>query len=152
MAVYCPIKAGPALYQECLECPDHYPVCAERFFCLVAGTRTFSDYAKLKQALDRLLQNHAPQSVVIVHGGARGADALAGQYAKERGMKTVVFPADWTSGKKAGYERNHRMHEYLSHFAKRGCVLFWDGRSRGTQHSIALANEFGTPLRIIHIS
>ena len=91
MATYCPDKRGPALYPDCKECDQEN---CKRFFCLVAGTRTFSDYALLRQKLDYLLRNNR-NNVAIVSGGARGADALAKRYAEENGYVYYEFPADW---------------------------------------------------------
>lgn len=119
-----------------------------KFYCLVVGSRSFSNYKLLSDKLDSLLRNY--QNIVIVSGGANGADALAERYANEHGYETKIFPADWAQfGKRAGYIRNAQMHEFISKFANRGCVAFWDGQSRGTQHSFALAQEYSNPLRII---
>ena len=56
----------------------------EEFYLLVAGTRTFEDYNFLKEKLDHLLTNQKDRTINIVSGGARGADALAEKYAKEK--------------------------------------------------------------------
>ena len=145
MAKYCPLKRNYALYLDCQECNEAQ---CDAFFCLVVGSRTFSDYEMMRAKLDNLLENQS--KVVIVSGGANGADKLAEQYAKEKGYYPIIFPAKWDElGKSAGYIRNTEMHEFISHFAKRGCVAFWDGKSKGTKHSFDLANRYNTPLKII---
>ena len=117
------------------------------FICLVAGSRSFNDYELLSQTLDNLLSNQP--KVAIVSGGARGADSLAERYAKERNLPLKVFTADWNRfGKSAGYKRNRQMHEFIAKFQNRGCVCFWDGESKGTQHNFKLCDEFKNPLRI----
>ncbi len=117
-------------------------------FCLiVAGTRTFDDYDLLKEKIDRALLNHQNDEIIIVQGEAKGADTLAKRYAKEKGYECVSFPAQWDKhGKAAGFIRNRQMHEYAAQFEKRGCIIFWDGESRGTAQNIELAKEFGTQL------
>lgn len=55
----------------------------ETFYCLIVGSRSFSDYELFVAKCDLLLRNW--ESVVIVSGGARGADALAKRYAVDRG-------------------------------------------------------------------
>lgn len=84
----------------------------ETFYCLIVGSRSFSDYELFVAKCDLLLRNWG--SVVIVSGGARGADALAKRYAVDRGYCYMEFPADWdTYGRRAGYIRNitvHRVH------------------------------------------
>ena len=46
----------------------------ETFYCLIVGSRSFSDYELFVAKCDLLLRNWG--SVVIVSGGARGAGAL----------------------------------------------------------------------------
>ena len=145
MARYCPEKDGPALYLDCKECENR--IC-EYFFCLVVGSRNFSDYELMKNKLDYLLKNQGSR-IVIVSGGAKGADSLAERYAKEKGYRTMIFHADWSLGKKAGYIRNREMHSFLSKQKKRGVVAFWDGKSNGTRHSFSLAEEFGNPIKTV---
>lgn len=117
------------------------------FTLLVAGSRDYADYAEFEKVMDKLLSNQT--EVQIVSGGARGADHMAEVYSATRHIKIKVFPADWKQyGKSAGYRRNRQMHEFLANFKNRGCILFWDGKSKGTQHNIGLADEFDTPLRI----
>jgi uncharacterized protein YeaO (DUF488 family) len=120
------------------------------FYLLVAGSRGFNDYPLLKEKLDYLLQNQSGKEIHIVSGGAKGADTMAEWYAKKRGYQMHVFPADWNRfGKSAGYRRNEQMHQFISQFPKRGCVCFWDGESKGTQHNFKLCETYGTPLRKI---
>jgi hypothetical protein len=122
----------------------------EKFYLLVAGSRGFNDYPLLKEKLDYLLQNQLDKEIHIVSGGAKGADTMAEWYAKKRGYQMHVFPADWDRfGKSAGYRRNKQMHQFISQFPKRGCVCFWDGESKGTQHNFQLCETYGTPLRKI---
>lgn len=145
MAIYCPAKRNYALYLDCKECSDSL---CDAFFCLVVGSRSFEDYHMLADKLDLYLKNQ--RKVVIVSGGARGADALAERYAKERGLQCIIFPADWSRlGKRAGYIRNKEMHEFVSKMKKRGCVAFWNGISKGTRHSIELSGEYKTPVKIV---
>jgi hypothetical protein len=71
---------------------------------IVCGGRDFDDF----MAVDSALRHVAPS--VVVHGGARGADSLAGEWAALHGVSCVVFPADWTKhGKAAGPIRNQQM-------------------------------------------
>lgn len=147
MARYCPLKQNYALYPDCRECDEK--IC-DHFFCLVVGSRTFDNYELLSAKLDSLLKNQP--NVVIVSGGARGADELAERYAEEHGYKCIVFPAKWDElGKRAGYIRNIQMHDFISHFQKRGCAAFWDGKSKGTKHNFELAKQFNNPLKIARI-
>jgi len=142
----CPIT-GLTGENMCQECKDR--LCDQGLFaCLIAGSRTFTDANLLETTMDHLLKNK--EKVLIISGGARGADTLAENYAKKKGYKTLIMPAEWDKyGKSAGYKRNTKMHEALACFEDRGCVLFWDGKSKGTQHNIPLAEKHKTPIRIV---
>lgn len=118
------------------------------FYCLVVGSRDFNDYFLMCKVLDHLLQNK--KYVVIVSGGAKGADKLAERYANERGYRLNVYPADWNRhGKSAGYKRNTHMHLVLSAHKDKGVVAFWDGLSKGTAHNFLLSNEYSNPIKVV---
>ena len=118
------------------------------FVVIVVGSRSFSDRSLMYSKLDYYLQNQ--EKVLIVHGGANGADTYAAMYAKDRNIETKVFLPDWDKyGKKAGILRNIEMFEYASQFQNRGCVVFWDGKSKGTKNDIELSKKYNVPLRIV---
>ena len=80
---------------------------------LVCGGRDFNSRAFLELVLDQHIgaQGHPdnPRDVLI-HGAARGADTLAAEWGKSRGLKVIAFPADWKRhGYKAGFIRNQEM-------------------------------------------
>src|ERR1700730_8178645 len=76
---------------------------------LVCGGRNFDDVAFLFRTLDDLHRQH--QFREIMQGGARGADALAKQWAKTHpDIKRWEFKVDWKRyGPAAGPIRNQRM-------------------------------------------
>ena len=149
MARFCPIKNGPALYLECKECDEKF--CEkEVFYCMVVGSRGFTNYDFLCRKMDHLLCKK--KDVVIVSGGAKGADTLAKKYAQEKGYFYKEFPANWDKyGKRAGYLRNREMHEYLSKGHYRGVVAFWDGKSKGTENMIKISKKSGIVVYIVKI-
>ena len=110
---------------------------------IVAGTRTFNDYALLKEKLDVILCTKT--DIEIVSGMAKGADTLGEQYAEEKGYKIKQFPADWKTGAKAGPLRNMAICDYAD-----VCVVFWDGKSRGSKHMADIAAEKGLLLKVIN--
>lgn len=121
----------------------------DKFFLLVAGTRTFNDYYLLSKKIKQLTARYG-DNICIVSGGAKGADTLAEQYAKDNNLEFVKFPAKWDEyGKKAGFIRNEEMHHFISQQEHRGCILFWDGKSKGTKHNIGLSKIYKNQLRII---
>lgn len=64
-----------------------------KFYLLIAGSRNFEDYNLLKEITDYALLNRH-ENIVIVSGGARGADTLAKQYAYEKQYEYLEFKAD----------------------------------------------------------
>lgn len=117
-------------------------------YCLVVGSRTFDDYDILKNEMDAYLAD--TKDVVIVSGGAKGADSLAERYAKEKGYSVEVFKADWKRyGRAAGPIRNEEMQKFISQFSDRVCIAFWDGKSKGTQSNFNLARRYKNPLKIV---
>lgn len=118
------------------------------FVVIVAGSRSFNDLSLMYDKLDYYLQKQ--DEVLIIHGGANGADKCAAMYAKDRNIETRVFLPDWNKhGKKAGILRNIAMFEYASQFQNRGCVVFWDSKSKGTKNDIELSEKYNVPLRIV---
>ena len=74
---------------------------------LVCGGRDFYDGALLKRTLDDIVTE---LDVVVIHGGARGADSLASWWASTRGFSVEIYPADWNAhGSAAGPIRNQEM-------------------------------------------
>ena len=123
----------------------------EIFYLLIAGTRTYTDYAEFSVMTDWILRD-VKMPVAIVSGGAAGADKMAERYAAERGYGLYVFPADWnTYGKSAGAIRNREMHDFIAPHPHRACLLFWDMISNGTKQSVDLAMERRTPLYVYDI-
>ena len=112
----------------------------------VVGSRTFCDYAWLEQCL--LGAFCVSEIAAVISGGARGADALAARFAERHGIPLIVLRADWEAhGRKAGPIRNTAI------VARADAVAaFWDGRSSGTQDTIAKARAAGRSVLIFPLS
>lgn len=77
---------------------------------------------------------------VIVHGGARGADEIAGRVAESFGLRTEVYPAKWNLyGKGAGPMRNQQMVDKGADLV----LAFLMPGSKGTADCINRAKEAG---------
>jgi hypothetical protein len=78
---------------------------------LVTGGREYSNRPFVFAVLDRV---HRARGIsLIIHGAARGADTIAGEWAASRGVEQMRFPIspeEWRRlGPVAGPMRNHRM-------------------------------------------
>ena len=113
---------------------------------LVCGSRSFNDELIFLPWM-RDIVNMSVDTVEIISGGAQGADAMAEKFADENGYpKTVVRP-DWeTDGKSAGIKRNLEMLDMNPDIV----VAFWDGKSRGTQHTLIEAMKRKTPTLMVY--
>lgn len=110
---------------------------------LVCGGRDYRDWRALSMTLDAF---HTILPItVLIHGGARGADSLAGEWALRRGVDVVVYRADWAGlGRSAGMVRNRRM---LVDGKPDRVVAFPGGR--GTANMVQLARDAGVPVQEI---
>lgn len=105
----------------------------------IVGSREFPDMDLVREFVRSL-----PEDTIIISGGARGVDRVAEEEAKKLAMITEIYPADWQQyGKRAGFLRNKQIVE-----AADMVQAFWDGKSKGTAHSIRLAKEAGKPVQI----
>ena len=113
------------------------------FRVIVAGTRTFNNYDLLKEKLDFYLQGKAP--IMIISGGAEGADKLGERYATENKFIIMQMDAQWQAyGKAAGPIRNEQMAQKAD-----ALILFWDGKSRGSANMLENAKKYNLPVRIV---
>lgn len=111
---------------------------------LVCGDRNWTNR---KLILERLKQLEG--EIIIVEGGARGADSLAGSVAKELGYGLRIYPAQWTThGKAAGPIRNRQMldteHPDL-------VIAFHNNleASKGTKDMVNYAKKHNIPTEVI---
>lgn len=117
------------------------------FKLIIAGGRDFNDRQLLADSLDVLAYGELSidYEVSIVSGMARGADRLGYEFARLNNIQTYTFPANWHKyGKRAGYLRNAEMGNFAD-----GLLVFWDGKSRGTQHMIDYMMKLNKPVTIV---
>lgn len=69
---------------------------------------TGSRHNRNRSLIYGVLDNLGP--CLLAHGGAQGADRIAGDWAHTRGIEVAVYPAKWDlHGKAAGHRRNREM-------------------------------------------
>ena len=109
---------------------------------IYCGGRTYADYKRVSEVIATMNPSH------IVHGAAKGADSLAGRYAREHSIKCTAYPAQWRkkdprTGRtftdiRAGIDRNKQM----LHAAKPDYVVAFPGGT-GTRHMADYARANG---------
>lgn len=112
------------------------------FYICICGGRTFvpkeDDKIWLIKTLEGLKNKYI--DIVIVEGGARGADQFGKTIALELQIPVKTFKADWnTYGKSAGFKRNSEM-------IKVSDMLIWFPGGNGTADSISKAKLKGIPI------
>lgn len=111
----------------------------DRDVCIVTGGRDFFDESGLFFRLDMI----HPPPVLLVQGGARGADRLALAWAKSRGVDYDTVEADWSEyGRAAGPIRNREM---LKKYQDRAFVVYFPGGA-GTKNCVKTAEKLGIPV------
>lgn len=132
---------------------------------IIAGSRDFDDYNKAKPVILEVFRdlkkegyNTKQKNVLIISGGAKGADNIGETFAKQYKISYQVFKPDWNNidapgavikenkyGKynaKAGHDRNNSMAKCAANDMELGVLLaFWDGKSTGTKNMIATAQK-----------
>jgi hypothetical protein len=115
---------------------------------LVTGSRNWRDVEAIRQALLDAVETLTAEpnkldDVTLVHGGARGADRLVAEVAREYGWTVEEHPADWERhGRAAGPLRNAEMVQAGADV----CLAFPRGVSRGTRGCMAMAAKAGIPV------
>lgn len=110
---------------------------------IIAGGREFNDKEYLRDSCTRVI-NFLHDDIIIFSGGASGADKLGEEIASDFGVILNVFKADWHNyGKSAGPIRNEHMAKNAN-----ACIVFWDGKSKGTKNMIDMAIKYKLELHI----
>ena len=113
----------------------------------VVGSRVISDRPMVSAEIDRWIHDNGIDrtKLGIVSGGARGVDSCAADYARKHKLKLHEFRADWAKhGRGAGFMRNHDIIKASTHV-----LAIWDGKSKGTKHSMGLAEKYGKDLSTV---
>lgn len=111
---------------------------------LICGGRDFP-----QEKVVNWMEENKPQfiiegeDVLVISGGARGADTGAELWAKLAGYKNDIYRANWNKyGPAAGHIRNRQMAEE----GKPDLVIAFPG-GKGTEGMIEIAKELGIPVR-----
>ena len=122
----------------------------EPYKLIIAGSRSWNNYEAVKDAVRDFYKHYKISGKLrpptIVSGTAKGADQMGERLAKEYGLTLLLMPAQWdTYGRSAGYKRNEEMAK-IAH----GCIVFWDGQSKGSKHMIDLAEKYKLNIMIVN--
>lgn len=119
------------------------------FKLVICGSRDIKeDVTPYISVIDSLLKDKVEtHRIVIISGCAKGGDLIGEKYAELKGYEIHRYPADWNRyGKSAGYKRNEKMVAVGT-----AILAIWDGKSKGTKHTIDIARKamYNKPVRVI---
>lgn len=120
---------------------------------LISGDRHYDDVEAIYVTLAGIIalnkEENSEEDIVLIEGGARGADSIAEAAGQLLGMKVLRYPAKWAKyGKAAGPIRNQQM---LDEGKPDVVVCFHDDleASRGTKHMASIAKKAGVPTYLV---
>ena len=106
---------------------------------LIVGSRSITDFDLAPYVL--------PVIDTIISGGAVGVDSLAEQYADLHHIsKYILRPQYKLYGKAAPLKRNEEMVRLADEL-----LVIWDGKSKGTQHTINYAKKMNKQITLVRI-
>ena len=118
---------------------------------LVTGSRTWTDEKIIFIELTRAaydLDSDPTRNVVLVVGGARGADKIAEDIYRNTGGVVEIHKADWNRhGKQAGYIRNTKMVDSGVDL----CLGFIMDDSKGATMTVNQCKYLGIETRIFRV-
>jgi hypothetical protein len=127
---------------------------------LVTGSRKWDARAALWSALDAQVPRDG-RTMVLVHGGASGADALADAWGRARGVTVEQHPANWRKSCDDGCRHQPRINKYGNPYCPAAgvlrnqlmvdlgahiCLAFFTRTSVGTQDCVDRAKRAGIPV------
>lgn len=102
----------------------------------IVGSRNINDLPLLEKIWNDLKLPY--EDVSIVSGGAIGVDTNAREFANKYNLNIREILPDWNRyGKKAGFKRNFDIIKSCDI-----CLSIWDGKSKGTEHSMNLCKVY----------
>lgn len=123
-------------------------------FVLVTGSRSWTDEDAVREAFYEL-----PFPFTLIHGGAPGADTIAGYiYLDEYGLAPIVVRPDYKKYfyKAAPLKRDAEMLDYVQKIKRAGhdvlVLSFKDMTSNtgGTDATVEGAKARGLPVKVLH--
>lgn len=117
---------------------------------LVCGGRNWRYREMTFRKLDALHRKY--KFGLLIHGDAPGADTMAGQWGRQRGIPVRAYPANWRPKELKGrvdYKAGHKRNQQMLDEARPDLVIAFPG-GPGTNDMIKRSRLAGVP--VIHLS
>ncbi|MFM7089131.1 MAG: DUF4326 domain-containing protein [Candidatus Paceibacterota bacterium] len=114
---------------------------------LVTGSRNWNDKETIANELFKQYKVWgSPKNVVLIQGGAEGADTIAAELWRNAGLPVETYKPKWDEqGKKAGMIRN----QVMVNLGADACLAFSKDNSVGTKHCATAAKKAGIPVILL---
>lgn len=119
----------------------------EKTKLMVCGSRSITDKAKIFAQIEAFWSTELNSSsdIIVVEGGAKGVDQIAGEWASSKGLEVDVHKPDYKKyARGAPIRRNEEMVKISDII-----LVLWDGVSKGSQNSIDLCQTYGKKYKIV---
>lgn len=126
---------------------------------IITGSRSIRDPAIVAKAIEAAVTGPwgaygtIAEVTELWHGGAKGVDILAAEWARSRGITARAFgvtPAEWEASRfLAGKRRNYRMMREAAKDGRHAVVVaVYDCVSGGTSNAVTFAAHFQLPVYV----
>jgi hypothetical protein len=123
---------------------------------IVCGDRHWDNFQTVDFVLNDIYKAHG--ELLVIEGGAKGADAMGLRWAKEaksagRIVDHISVPADWKNyGRAAGPIRNAEMLDLVTDGGSSMVVAFHLNidESKGTKNMVGQAEYLGVPVMLVN--
>ena len=119
---------------------------------VIAGSRNYNNYNQMHQTWNEYKAKHNLTAVHLISGGAKGADTLAEQLAREEGIAITVIKPDYSTGKgkQAPHIRNWEMAEAAG--SEGHLIAYYNNGqpSAGTDSMVKMAQRKGMKITKIN--
>jgi hypothetical protein len=111
---------------------------------IIAGSRSISQF-QAAAIVNHVVGTLSWRPTLVLSGGAVGADRGGEEWARANGVPIERYLPDWKKhGRRAGLVRNGQMVAEAE-----ALIAIWDGKSRGTKHTIDAATKKGIVVRVV---
>lgn len=115
---------------------------------LITASREWTDVERIHRTLNTIRN----RPLTVVHGGARGGDRIAAQWARDtEGVFEEAHPVSreaWRFSRQAGLERN----SFMVNMGADLCIAFWLNHSSGTRDCMSKAIDAGIPTLVVEVN
>lgn len=116
--------------------------------CII-GSRSIDKAEFVFPVIEKFIKDHTTGKITIIAGGAKGVDQLAKTYAVTHGLDFVEFLPyhlldNVPFSSKYFFIRNKQMIDNADKV-----LVFWDGKSKGTEYGIKYSQKIAIPVMVI---